>query len=174
MSDNARAFRARSTAGVISVVSDVLPTSTGEPSVVFLDKHVNNVHPKLKMLQPSYSNEEGKFVEPGRQALVAIQETSEMRRQKELFLTAVTKFESSGKGVKSKVRLNSSTVHQWEDVIAELNSIQDVYNNVKQGGMLGSIRDVLRKFKKYRNPCEQWLKVCALPSVYVHLCTIFS
>jgi hypothetical protein len=174
MSDNTRAFRARGTAGVISVVSDVLPTSSGEPSVVFLDKHVNSVHPKLKMLQPTYSNEEGKFIEPGRQALEAIQETNEMRRQKDLFLAAVTKFESSGKGVKSKVRLDSSTVHQWEDVIEELNSIQDVYNNVKQEGMLGSIRDVLRRFRKYRSPCEQWLKVHALPSASVNLCAIVS
>jgi hypothetical protein len=158
------------TVGAISVVSDALPTSTGEPSVVFLEKHVNDIHPKLKMLQPTYSNEEGKFIEPGRQALKAIQETSEMRRQKELFLMAVTKFESSGKGVKSKVRLDSSTVHRWEDVIGELNSIQDVYNNVKHIGMLGSIRGVLRRFKEYRSPCEQWLKVHTLPSVSVNLC----
>jgi hypothetical protein len=170
MGDNRRAISAQGAAGTISVVSDVLPTSTGEPSVVFLDKHINSVHPKLKLLQPTYSNEEGKFIEPGRQALVAIQETSEMRRQKELFLTTVTKFESSGKGVKSKVRLDSSTVHQWEDVIAELNNIQNGYNNVKQKGMLGNIRDVLRRFKKYRSPCEQWLKVLTLPSAPANSC----
>jgi hypothetical protein len=164
MSDNSRALSVQTSTATMamSIPPDVLPISTGEPSVVFLDKHVNSVHPKLRMLQPTYSNEEGKFVEPGRQALAAIQETIEMRRQKELFLTAVTKFESSGKGVKSKVRLDSSTVHQWEDVIAELNNIQDGYNNVKQKGMLGKIRDVLRHFKKYRSPCEQWLKVYAL------------
>jgi hypothetical protein len=172
MSDNSRAFSVQTATATrtMSILPDVLPTSTGEPSIVFLDKHVNSVHPKLRMLQPTYSNEEGKFIEPGRQALVTIEETSEMRRQKELFLTAVTMFESSGKGVKSKVRLDSSTVHQWEDVIAELNNIQDGYNNVKQKGMLGNIRDVLRRFKKYRSPCEQWLKVHALPSVFVHMC----
>jgi hypothetical protein len=166
MSDNTRALSVQTVmaTGAIPVLPDVLPTSTGEPSVVFLDKHVNSVHPKLRMLQPTYSNEEGKFIEPGRQALQAIQETNEMRRQKDLFLAAVTKFESSGKGVRSKVRLDSSTIHQWEDVIAELNNIQDGYNNVKQKGMLGNIRDVLRRFKKYRSLCEQWLKVSTLPS----------
>jgi hypothetical protein len=176
MSDNARALNAQTVTatGFVSVLPDVLPISTGEPSVVFLDKHVNSVHPKLRMLQPTYSNEEGRFIEPGRRALEAIQETNEMRRQKDLFLAAVTKFESSGKGVKSKVRLDSSTVHQWEDVIVELNSIHDVYNDVKHKGMLGNIRDVLRRFKKYRSPCEQWLKVYALPIVPVNLCTIAS
>jgi hypothetical protein len=166
MSDNARALSVQiaMATGAISILPDALPTSAGEPSVVFLDKHVNSVHPKLRMLQPTYSNEEGKFVEPGRQALQAIQETDEMRRQKDLFLAAVTKFESSGKGVKSKVRLDSSTVHQWEDVIVELNSMQDVYNNVKQKRMFGSVRDVLRRFKKYRSPCEQWLKVLPDPA----------
>jgi hypothetical protein len=176
MSDNARALNAKTATatGAIPILPDVLPTSTGEPSVVFLDKHVNSVHPKLRRLQPTYSNEEGKFIQPGRRALEAIQETNEMRRQKDLFLAAVTKFESSGKGVKSKVRLDSSTVHQWEDVIVELNSIQDVYNDVKHKGMFGNIRDVLRQFKKYRSPCEQWLKVYAPPSVSVNLCAIAS
>jgi hypothetical protein len=176
MSDNARALRIQTATatGAITILPDHLPIYTGQPSVVFLDKHVNSVHPKLRMLQPTYSNEEGKFIEPGRQALEAIQETNEMRRQKDLFLAAVTKFESSGKGVKSKVQLDSSTVHQWEDVIAELNSIQDVYTGVKHKSMLGSIRDVLRRFRKYRSPCEQWLKVYALPSVPVNLCTIVS
>jgi hypothetical protein len=176
MSDNARTLRIQTApaTGAIAILPDHLPTSTGEPSVVFLDKHVNSVHPKLRTLQPTYSNEEGKFIEPGRRALEAIQETEEMRRRKDLFLAAVTKFETSGKGVKSKVRLDSSTVHQWEDVITELNRIQDDYNNVKQKGMLGSIRDVLRRFKKYRSPCEQWLKVYTLSSVPVNLCTIVS
>jgi hypothetical protein len=172
MSDNARTLRIQTApaTGAIAILPDHLPISTGEPSVVFLDKHVNSVHPKLRTLQPTYSNEEGKFIEPGRRALEAIQETEEMRRRKDLFLAAVTKFETSGKGVKSKVRLDSSTVHRWEDVIAELNRIQDDYNNVKQKGMLGSIRDVLRRFKKHRSPCEQWLKVYALLSFSVNLC----
>lgn len=147
------------TTGAISVVSETLPTSTGEPSIVFLDRHVNDVHPKLRMLQPTYSNEFGKFIEPGHETLKAIQETSEMRRQKDLFLKAVAKFESSGKGIKSKVRLNSSTVHKWEDVISELNSIQDSYNDTKHEGMLGSTRNILRRCRKYRSQCEQWLKV---------------
>jgi hypothetical protein len=80
MSDNARALRIQTATdtGAITILPDLLPISTGEPSVVFLDKHVNSVHPKLRMLQPTYSNEEGKFIEPGRRALEAIQETDEL------------------------------------------------------------------------------------------------
>lgn len=134
-----------------------------EPSVKFLDKHINDVHPKFKQLQPTYSGEDGKFIEPHAQALAPIEETLKMQRQQNLFLQAVAKFEKSSKGVKSTIRLSSSSVHTWEDVITELHNVENAYEQVKSEGPLGRTRHCLRQMKKLRRPCEQWMQVC-LPS----------
>lgn len=93
----------------IAIAQAQMSAPSREPSVVFVDRHINDVHPKFQQLQPRYSAEDGKFIEPGDQSMIPIQETGEMRRQKELFLSGVKKFEKSSKGSKTRLKLDKKS-----------------------------------------------------------------
>lgn len=130
-----------------------------KPAVTFLGSQINDVHPKFSDLQPTYSIEDGRFVETTQRDLVAIRETQEMQRQKELFAKAVKNFETSRDGTKTGIRLNVDTHHEWSDVIGDLQRIEGSYDKIKDAGASGRVRDCLRRMRRFRPTCEQWIKV---------------
>lgn len=133
-------------------------TVSTEPPVAFLNNHITEVNGKFAELQPIYSPERDKFIEATDKALIPIEETEEMRRQQKLFLESVEKFEKSNKGVDTGIRLQTSAVHTWDDVIKQLKRMEDKYNNLKDVSVLDRTRSCLRQMSHWRKPCERWLQ----------------
>lgn len=129
------------------------------------DYMVNRLYKQSTMgdLKTEYSPQLDLCVPQDMTISFAVPETEEMKREKDVFEETITKYRQSKAAQQAgATKPTGKQDWNWQDVFEEMDSADKRYRDLDTDGVLGRLRQTIRKFGKFKEPAEGWMRL--LPS----------